>query len=237
MNKILCLLLSFLISFPVFSQDGEEIDFLDKVGEPKKATTSASKKAQAAKVPKKKKSKKSSKKRKSGEVRQDGVEQKEGETKKKVEATGVPDDAKNDSRPGDDGHSKNSENASSEKVLKKEEPRDLQKPYWVNEETALTPRHLPGYAETSAALPKEDISFKDKLGDILKMGQDKKKEEEKRKAAEQKDQSTIISFFSEYKKPIIILGLIVLFALYRLRAGGPRITRRSPVTINKVRRD
>ncbi|TGK10105.1 Sec region non-globular protein [Leptospira fletcheri] len=230
MKKILCLFLSITLTLPAFGQDGEEIDFLDKVSEPKKATAPADKKAQSAKAVKKKKSRKGSKKKKSA------TEAKENETKKKVEPESAV-DPKNESGTGPDGQSKNTEE-SVDKPVKKEEFGRPQKPYWVNEETALNPKNLPGYSDPSSNASKSENSFQEKLGNILQMGQDKKKEEEKRKAAEHKDQNAIVSFFSEYKKPIIILGLIILFALYRLRAGGPRsISRRSPVTINKVRRD
>lgn len=57
MKKILCLLISFALTFSLFSQDGEEIDFLDKVSEPKKSST-ASKQGTNAKTVKKKKGKK-----------------------------------------------------------------------------------------------------------------------------------------------------------------------------------
>ncbi|EPG67406.1 SRP-less Sec system protein [Leptospira wolffii] len=238
MKKILCLLISFALTFSLFSQDGEEIDFLDKVSEPKKSST-ASKQGTNAKTVKKKKGKKGAKKKKGIEAKKEELAPKDGEPKKKIE-TDIP--------PEDPDQGKNSGDPSgSEKALEKTSARDLsantdstgepQKPYWLNEETRLTPNHLPGYDASATAAPQEDHSIREKLGEILKIGQDKKKEEEKRKAAEQKDQGVILGFFSEYKKGIIILTIVVAFALYQIRTAGRRTTKRSPVTINKVRRD
>ncbi|EID99836.1 SRP-less Sec system protein [Leptospira licerasiae] len=238
MNKILCLLLSISLALPIFGQDGEEIDFLDKVSEPKKTTTS-SKKTPLAKASRKKKVKKNAGKKKKV-VESKETEQKESETKKKVDPEIAPEDptqGKNSGDPNGNGQTETTERNLNKEVSNPEVTAEIQKPYWLNEETNLSPRNLPGYDATASSLPKEDISIREKLGEILKLGDDKKKEEEKRKAAEQKEQGAIAGFFSEHKKAIIIIAIILAFALYQFRAKGARVTRRSPVTINKVRRD
>ncbi len=235
MKKILCLLLSLTLILPIFGQDGEEIDFLDKVSEPKKSST-ASKKT-LAKTSRKKKVKKAGRKKKQLESRKEELEQKEGESKKKVEPELPPEDPDQGKNSGDpNGSERTTERSTKEIPTNAETSAEIQKPFWLNEETQLSPKQLPGY-DASASLPKEDSSIREKLGEILKLGQDKKKEEEKRKAAEHKDQGVILGFFSEYKKGIIILTIVIAFALYQFRAKGNRVTRRSPVTINKVRRD
>ncbi|TGL61721.1 SRP-less Sec system protein [Leptospira sarikeiensis] len=236
MNKILCLLLSISLTLPIFGQDGEEIDFLDKVSEPKKTTTS-SKKAPLAKASRKKKVKKNAGKKKK-QLESKELEQKEGEPKKKVEPEIAPDDPTQGKNSGDpNGPGETTEKPANREIANQETSGEIQKPYWLNEETNISPKSLPGYDASAASLPKEDISIREKLGEILKLGDDKRKEEEKRKAAEQKEQGAIAGFFSEHKKGIIIIAIILAFALYQFRAKGARVTRRSPVTINKVRRD
>ncbi|TGK00908.1 Sec region non-globular protein [Leptospira semungkisensis] len=237
MKKILCLLLSLSLVLPIFGQDGEEVDFLDKVSEPKK-TTSVAKKTPLAKTSRKKKVKKNSgKKKKQLEAKKDEFESKDGEPKKKIESEIAPDDpgqGKNSGTP--DGGETSTSDRGTKEISNPEAAADLQKPYWLNEETNLTPKNLPGY-DARASIPNEDNSIRQKLGEILKLGDDKKKEEEKRKAAEQKDQGALAAFFAEHKKGIILITIIIAFTLYQFRAKGSRVTRRSPVTINKVRRD
>ncbi|PJZ70362.1 Sec region non-globular protein [Leptospira perolatii] len=240
MNQIrACLLLfSFVAGLSIFGQDGEELNFLDKVGEPKK--TSVSKKS--SKSSKKKRVRKGYKKKKSQSSieKQESSERPDSEQKKKIEPenSGIsPEDTNGKNGSSTSNSNNTSQSESSSNGTNKEESKETSKPYWVNEETVLTSRNLPGYTETNSANAEKEISFKEKLGEILKIGQDKKKEEEKRKAEERKDQGGFVGFLSEYRKPLIILVLVVLFALYRFRAGGPKINRRSPVTINKVRRD
>lgn len=236
MKKILCLLLSLALTTSLLSQDGEEIDFLDKVSEPKKASNT-SKSGSTAKTAKKKKPKKGLKKKKQSEGKKEDLAPKDGEPKKKVE-TDLPPEDPDQGRNSQDppGGEKSTEKASRDAVAASENPGEIQKPYWLNEETKLTPNRLPGF-NADVTPSQEDHSIREKLGEILKLGEDKKKEEEKRKAAEQKEQGVIVGFFSEYKKGIILLTIVIAFALYQLRAKGNRITRRSPVTINKVRRD
>ncbi|MGJ4789610.1 SRP-less Sec system protein [Leptospira koniambonensis] len=236
MNKILCLLLCISLALPIFGQDGEEIDFLDKVSEPKKTTTS-SKKTPLAKASRKKKVKKNAGKKKKL-VESKETEQKESEPKKKVDPEIAPEDPTQGKNSGDpNGPNETSERNLNKEVSNPEVSAEIQKPYWLNEETNLSPKNLPGYNASASSLPKEDISIREKLGEILKLGDDKKKEEEKRKAAEQKEQGAIAGFFSEHKKGIIIIAIILAFALYQFRAKGARVSKRSPVTINKVRRD
>ncbi|EMJ92823.1 SRP-less Sec system protein [Leptospira alstonii] len=244
----------------LFSQDGEEIDFLERVGEPKKtvgkksSNSNSNPSAGVSKVSKKKERKRS-KKRKSR--KSSGVPPySEGTQKKNVEPDNNDGTSSGNNTNGSQNNGSNSSNAGSSNNTQikeqgntdeqqvasssKTDPGDLSKPYWVNEEVKVRPNNLPGF--TASAEPEkqeQSSSFKNSLSEILKLGEDKKKEEEKKKVQEGQKPGSFTGFISEYKKPIIIVVFILLFALYRLKAGKSRgsSSRRSPVTINKMRRD
>ncbi|MDV6234735.1 SRP-less Sec system protein [Leptospira ellisii] len=250
------LIFLFLGNSVLFSQDGEEIDFLEKVAEPKKTASkkssgsgSSSNNAKASKKKEKKKSKKKkSKKSSTSPSHPEGSQKKNAEPdhnggnesssgnsssnsgNNSNSASGTQ--TTTQSRNGDD-----SQLASASRV----DAGDLPKPYWVNEEVKVRPNNLPGYTASADTVQTEPQgpSFQNRLSDILKLGEDKKKEEEKKKVQEGQKSGSFTGFLSEYKKPIIIVVFILLFALYRLKAGKSRgsSSRRSPVTINKMRRD
>ncbi|MBM9576019.1 SRP-less Sec system protein [Leptospira sp. 201903070] len=250
------LLFLFLGNTVLFSQDGEEIDFLEKVAEPKKTVSKKSSNSTASSSTKssKKKEKKKSKKKKT--KKSSTSPQNPENTKKNVEPSNNGEDvSKSGNNSQDNGsNSSNSSNTNSQTKdpstrsveeqqlasASKVDASDLQKPYWVNEEVKVKPTGLPGYttpAETEKT--EQGPSFQSRLSDILKLGEDKKKEEEKKKVQEGQKSGSFTGFISDYKKPIIIVVFILLFALYRLKAGKSRGSsgRRSPVTINKMRRD
>ncbi|MCG6167463.1 SRP-less Sec system protein [Leptospira sp. FAT2] len=248
----------FLGNSIAFAQDGEEIDFLEKVAEPKKTvskkSSSGSSSASSTKSSKKKEKKKSKKKKKKSSS--STPSNPEG-TKKNVEPNNGEEgsnSSSNSSQNGSNGQNNSSSNSSnngsqtSSRNLEEQQVAsasnvdtgNLPKPYWVNEEMKIRPNNLPGY--TASAEPSQNEqgpSFQNRLADILKLGEDKKKEEEKKKVQEGQKSGSFTGFISEYKKPIIIVVFILLFALYRLKAGKSRgsSSRRSPVTINKMRRD
>ncbi|AOP33550.1 hypothetical protein A0128_06635 [Leptospira tipperaryensis] len=252
------LLFLFLGNTVLFSQDGEEIDFLEKVAEPKKtASKKSSSSTSSSTKSSKKKEKKKSKKKKS--KKSSTSPQNPENTKKNVEpSTNAEDPSKSGNNSQNNGSNSNSVNSSNTNSQTKDpstrsveeeqqlasaskvDTSDLQKPYWVNEEVKIKPNGLPGI--TVVAEPEKvepGPSFQSRLSDILKLGEDKKKEEEKKKVQEGQKSGSFTGFISDYKKPIIIVVFILLFALYRLKAGKSRGSsgRRSPVTINKMRRD
>ncbi|EKO59649.1 hypothetical protein LEP1GSC082_1735 [Leptospira kirschneri str. H2] len=246
MKKISVLILIFLFlgNLALFSQDGEEIDFLEKVTEPKKTVSKKSSNTAGASsgtsTPKKKEKKRSKKKRskKSSSSLPNNLE----ETQKK-------NINHNETSSGNDHSNLNGGNSGSSNTLEsgnideqrtsasKIDLKDLPKPYWVNEEVKIHPNNLPGY--TVSQKSEQGSSFGSELSEILKLGEDKKKEENKKKVQEVQKSGSFTGFLSEYKKPIIIIVFILLFALYRLKAGKSRgsSSRKSPVTINKMRRD
>ncbi|AAS71104.1 SRP-less Sec system protein [Leptospira interrogans] len=244
--SILILIFLFLGNLALFSQDGEEIDFLEKVTEPKKTVSKKSSNTAGASsgtsTPKKKEKKRSKKKRskKSSSSIPNNLE----ETQKK---NVIPNT--NETSSGNNNSNLNGSNSGSSNTLEsgnvdeqrvsasKMDLRDLPKPYWVNEEVQIHPNNLPGY--TVSQKSEQGSSFGSGLSEILKLGEDKKKEENKKKVQEVQKSGSFTGFISEYKKPIIIIVFILLFALYRLKAGKSRgsSSRKSPVTINKMRRD
>ncbi|EMY77198.1 hypothetical protein LEP1GSC060_1968 [Leptospira weilii serovar Ranarum str. ICFT] len=251
------LIFLFLGNSFLFSQDGEEINFLDKVGEPKKTVVKKSSGSEVgtSKVSKKKERKRSKKKK---SKKSSGVPpHSEGTQKKNVEPDNNDGTSSGNNTNGSQNNGSNSSNPSSNSNTQtkesgninepqvtgssKTDPGDLSKPYWVNEEVKVRPNHLPGYTASVDDPEKQEpvSSFKNSLSEILKLGEDKKKEEEKKKVQEGQKPGSFTGFISEYKKPIIIVVFILLFALYRLKAGKSRgsSSRRSPVTINKMRRD
>ncbi len=247
---VFILLFLFLGNTVLFSQDGEEIDFLEKVAEPKKTVSKKSSNSTPSSTKSsKKKEKKKSKKKKS--KKSSTSPQNPENTKKNVEPSHNGEETSNS---GNNSNSSNSSNTNSQTKesssrnveeqqlasVSKVDTGDLPKPYWVNEEVKVKPSGLPGY--TAPAEPEKSEqgpSFQSRLSDILKLGEDKKKEEEKKKVQEGQKSGSFTGFISDYKKPIIIVVFILLFALYRLKAGKSRGSsgRRSPVTINKMRRD
>ncbi|WP_061205926.1 SRP-less Sec system protein [Leptospira santarosai] len=242
------LIFLFLGSVSLFSQDGEEIDFLEKVSEPKKKTvgkkTSNSVSSNASKVSKKKEKKKFKKKRskKSPTVPIHPENSKKNTELDNNGATEASFGNNNESNSSSNTQTKESGNVGvqSTESASKTDPVELSKPYWVNEEMKVRPNNLPGYtASVESEKPEQGTSFRNSLSEILKLGEDKKKEEEKRKVQQGQKPGSFTGFLSEYKKPIIIVVFILLFALYRLKAGKSRgnSSRRSPVTINKMRRD
>ncbi|TGK31049.1 hypothetical protein EHQ12_03110 [Leptospira gomenensis] len=250
------LIFLFLGNSVLFSQDGEEIDFLEKVAEPKKTASKKSSgsgsSSNGAKVSKKKEKKKSKKKK--SKKSSTNPSNPEGNQKKNVEPdnNGGNESSSGNSSSSNGSNSSNSNSGTQTLSSKNGEDTqlasasrvdagDLPKPYWVNEEVKVRPDNLPGYtasAEAAQTTP-QGPSFQSRLSDILKLGEDKKKEEEKKKVQEGQKSGSFTGFLSEYKKPIIIVVFILLFALYRLKAGKSRGSsgRRSPVTINKMRRD
>ncbi|EMO88052.1 SRP-less Sec system protein [Leptospira noguchii] len=244
--SILILIFLFLGNLSLFSQDGEEIDFLEKVTEPKKTVNKKSSNtsgvSSGTSTPKKKEKKRSKKKRskKSHSFVPNNLE----ETQKK---NVIPNN--NETSSGNNNSNLNSGSSNTQVIesgnvdeqranASKIDSKDLPKPYWVNEEVQIHPNNLPGYT-VSQKLEQSGSSFGSGLSEILKLGEDKKKEENKKKIQEVQKSGSFTGFISEYKKPIIIVVFILLFALYRLKAGKSRgsSSRKSPVTINKMRRD
>ncbi|TGL75174.1 SRP-less Sec system protein [Leptospira yasudae] len=249
----------FLWSSIAFAQDGEEIDFLEKVAEPKKTvskkSSSGSSSASSTKSSKKKEKKKSKKKKKKSssstptnpEGSKKNVEPNHGEESSNSSSNSSQNGSNNQNNSSSNSSNNNGSQTSSRNVEEQQvasasnvDTSSLPKPYWVNEEMKIRPNNLPGY--TASAEPSKNEqgpSFQNRLADILKLGEDKKKEEEKKKVQEGQKSGSFTGFISEYKKPIIIVVFILLFALYRLKAGKSRgsSSRRSPVTINKMRRD
>ncbi|PJZ53510.1 SRP-less Sec system protein [Leptospira adleri] len=252
---VFILIFLFLGNSVLFSQDGEEIDFLEKVAEPKKTVSKKSSNSTSSSSVKtsKKKEKKKSKKKKS--KKSSTSPQNPENSKKNVEPSNNGEESSNSGNNSqNNSNSSNSSNTNSqtresssrnveEQQLagsSKVDLGDLPKPYWVNEEVKVKPSGLPGYTAPSEPEKSEQgPSFQNRLSDILKLGEDKKKEEEKKKVQEGQKSGSFTGFISDYKKPIIIVVFILLFALYRLKAGKSRGSsgRRSPVTINKMRRD
>ncbi|XDD51421.1 SRP-less Sec system protein [Leptospira sp. WS92.C1] len=248
------LIFLFLGNTVLFSQDGEEIDFLEKVAEPKKtankksssssSSTKSSKKKEKKKF-KKKKSKKSShapinpeNSKKSVEPSYNGEESSNSGNNSQNNASNS--NSSNSSNPNPQGNESQNVNEQQLASVSKMNLSNLPKPYWINEEVKVRPNNLPGY--TASAEPskvEQGPSFQNRLSDILKLGEDKKKEEEKKKVQEGQKSGSFTGFISENKKIIIIAVIILLFALYRFKAGKSRgsSNRRSPVTINKMRRD
>lgn len=241
------LIFLFLGNVSLFSQDGEEIDFLEKVSEPKKKTvgkkTSNSVSSNASKVSKKKERKVQKKRsKKSPTVPIHPENSKKNTESDNNGATEASFGNNNESNSSSNTQTKESDNVGvqSTESVSKTDPVELSKPYWVNEEMKVRPNNLPGYtASVESEKPEQGTSFRNSLSEILKLGEDKKKEEEKRKVQQGQKPGSFTGFLSEYKKPIIIVVFILLFALYRLKAGKSRgnSSRRSPVTINKMRRD
>ncbi|EKP13540.1 MULTISPECIES: SRP-less Sec system protein [Leptospira] len=251
------LIFLFLGNLSLFSQDGEEIDFLEKVSEPKKKTvgkkSSNSGSSNGSKISKKKEKRKFKKKK---SKKSSTVPANPENSKKKAEPDnnegGSSENNTSNSSQNNGSNSSNTFNNSNTQtkeyvdgqplasVAKTDHLRELPKPYWVNEEMKVRPNNLPGYAAAIESEKSEQgASFRSSLSEILKLGEDKKKEEEKRKVQGGQKSGSFTGFLSEYKKPIIIVVFILLFALYRLKAGKSRgnSSRRSPVTINKMRRD
>ncbi|AXX16532.1 SRP-less Sec system protein [Leptospira borgpetersenii] len=251
------LIFLFLGNLSLFSQDGEEIDFLEKVSEPKKKTvgkkSSNSGSSNGSKISKKKEKRKFKKKK---SKKSSTVPANPENSKKKAEPDnnegGSSENNTSNSSQNNGSNSSNTFNNSNTQtkeyvdgqplasVAKTDHLRELPKPYWVNEEMKVRPNNLPGYAAPIESEKSEQgASFRSSLSEILKLGEDKKKEEEKRKVQGGQKSGSFTGFLSEYKKPIIIVVFILLFALYRLKAGKSRgnSSRRSPVTINKMRRD
>ncbi|EKR10508.1 SRP-less Sec system protein [Leptospira kirschneri] len=226
MKKISVLILIFLFlgNLALFSQDGEEIDFLEKVTEPKKTVSKKSSNtagtSSGTSTPKKKEKKRSKKKR------------------SKKSSSSLPNNLEETQKKNINHNETSSGNVDEQRTsASKIDLKDLPKPYWVNEEVKIHPNNLPGY--TVSQKSEQGSSFGSELSEILKLGEDKKKEENKKKVQEVQKSGSFTGFLSEYKKPIIIIVFILLFALYRLKAGKSRgsSSRKSPVTINKMRRD
>lgn len=204
--SILILIFLFLGNLALFSQDGEEIDFLEKVTEPKKTVSKkSSNKAGASpgtSTPKKKEKKRSKKKRskKSSSSIPNNLE----ETQKK---NVIPNS--NETSSGNNNSNLNGANSGSSNTLEsgnvdeqrvsasKMDLRDLPKPYWVNEEVQIHPNNLPGY--TVSQKLEQGPSFGSGLSEILKLGEDKKKERTKRKFRKYKNQVPLLDFFLSIK--------------------------------------
>ncbi|EQA63887.1 SRP-less Sec system protein [Leptospira alexanderi] len=251
------LIFVFLGNLSLFSQDGEEIDFLEKVSEPKKKTvgkkSSNSGSSNGSKISKKKEKRKFKKKK---SKKFSTVPTNPENSKKNTEPDNNEGNSSgNNTSNGSQNNGSNSSNTSNSNTQTKESGNvdgqslesasktglgELPKPYWVNEEMKVRPNNLPGYTSSvESETSEQGASFRSSLSEILKLGEDKKKEEEKKKVQGGQKSGSFTGFLSEYKKPIIIVVFILLFALYRLKAGKSRgnSSRRSPVTINKMRRD
>lgn len=204
--SILILIFLFLGNLALFSQDGEEIDFLEKVTEPKKTVSKkSSNKAGASpgtSTPKKKEKKRSKKKRskKSSSSIPNNLE----ETQKK---NVIPNS--NETSSGNNNSNLNGANSGSSNTLEsgnvdeqrvsasKMDLRDLPKPYWVNEEVQIHPNNLPGY--TVSQKLEQGPSFGSGLSEILKLGEDKKRKRTKRKFRKYKNQVPLLDFFLSIK--------------------------------------
>ncbi|AXR69516.1 SRP-less Sec system protein [Leptospira mayottensis] len=255
MKKVAVSILIFLFlgNLSLFSQDGEEVDFLEKVSEPKKKTVSKKSSnyssSNGSKISKKKEKRRFKKKK---SKKSSTVPTNPENSKKNTE----PDNNEGSSSGNNTSQNNGSNSSNSNTQIKesgnvdgqplasasvsKTDLGELPKPYWVNEEMKVRPNNLPGYtASVESEKPEQGASFRSSLSEILKLGEDKKKEEEKKKVQGGQKAGSFTGFLSEYKKPIIIVVFILLFALYRLKAGKSRgnSSRRSPVTINKMRRD
>ncbi|WP_061222314.1 SRP-less Sec system protein [Leptospira weilii] len=247
------LIFLFLGNLSLFSQDGEEIDFLEKVSEPKKKTVSKkssnSGSSNGSKISKKKEKRKFKKKKskKFSTVPTNPENSKKNTEPNNNEGNSSGNNTSNDFQNNGSNSSNNISNSNAQSGNVDAQPfanasktdlKELPKPYWVNEEMKVRPNNLPGYSVQSET-SEQGASFRNSLSEILKLGEDKKKEEEKKKVQGGQKSGSFTGFLSEYKKPIIIVVFILLFALYRLKAGKSRgnSSRRSPVTINKMRRD
>ncbi|EMO77790.1 hypothetical protein LEP1GSC127_3180 [Leptospira kirschneri str. 200801925] len=206
MKKISVLILIFLFlgNLALFSQDGEEIDFLEKVTEPKKTVSKKSSNtagtSSGTSTPKKKEKKRSKKKRskKSSSSLPNNLE----ETQKK-------NINHNETSSGNDHSNLNGGNSGSSNTLEsgnvdeqrtsasKIDLKDLPKPYWVNEEVKIHPNNLPGY--TVSQKSEQGSSFGSELSEILKLGEDKKRKRTKRKFRKYKNQVLLLDFFLSIK--------------------------------------
>lgn len=89
--------------------------------------------------------------------------------------------------------------------IKKEEETQANLTGWLDSEKSLEPRDLPGF--TTVSLPTRDENLKET------------------KSTKQKE--SFWDIFDRYKKALIILGFIILFAFYRLRLAKPSGSSRS----------
>ncbi|EMO25164.1 hypothetical protein LEP1GSC170_5992 [Leptospira interrogans serovar Bataviae str. HAI135] len=187
----------------LFSQDGEEIDFLEKVTEPKKTVSKKSSNtsgvSSGTSTPKKKEKKRSKKKRskKSHSFVPNNLE----ETQKKnvIPNNNETSSGNNNSNSGSsntqviESGNVDEQRANASKI----DSKDLPKPYWVNEEVQIHPNNLPGY--TVSQKSEQGSSFGSGLSEILKLGEDKKKKRTKRKFRKYKNQVLLPDLFLSIK--------------------------------------
>ncbi|EMO11861.1 hypothetical protein LEP1GSC137_3762 [Leptospira borgpetersenii str. Noumea 25] len=190
------LIFLFLGNLSLFSQDGEEIDFLEKVSEPKKRPSVKNLLIPALrtvlKFPKKRKRKFKKKKSKKSST----VPANPENSKKKAEPDnnegGSSENNTSNSSQNNGSNSSNTFNNSNTQtkeyvdgqpltsVAKTDHLRELPKPYWVNEEMKVRPNNLPGYAAPIESEKSEQgASFRSSLSEILKLGEDKKRKRKK----------------------------------------------------------
>ncbi len=204
--SILILIFLFLGNLALFSQDGEEIDFLEKVTEPKKSVSKNSSNTAGASsgtsTPKKKEKKRSKKKRskKSSSSIPNNLEESQ---KKNV----IPNT--NETSSGNNNSNLNGSNSGSSNTLEsgnvdeqrvsasKMDLRDLPKPYWVNEEVQIHPNNLPAY--TVSQKSEQGSSFGSGLSEILKLGEDFFWKRTKRKFRKYKNQAPLLDLLLSIK--------------------------------------
>ncbi len=108
---------------------------------------------------------------------------------------------------------------------------------WVNEEMEIHPRNLSGQGDIPK--DKEASVLKEKKIFEFSNENDKPKESVEKPIETKSFLDNTIGTFSDYKKILIIIGFIIAFAIYRIRAGKTKSstpTRGSPRTISNFRK-
>ncbi|MCE9500447.1 MAG: SRP-less Sec system protein [Leptospira sp.] len=207
-SLIFCIIFLF-VNLPVFSQADEGADFLDKVSDEKPKKVAKQTRKNVKIKPRKRFRKKA--------VRQNPNFQNGSSVQKpikpEIKTTKPPEELK---------------------VVSPE--KSYTEGIWVDEELSLKPDNIPGFKESSGS-PAESVSVQKKVIEFL--SDRDKKPEVKAEGNIPKQESFLDSFYSglsNYKKILIIFGLVILFAIYRIRVGAGRSTRGSPTTINRYRK-
>ncbi|MCW7489767.1 SRP-less Sec system protein [Leptospira meyeri] len=209
MKKLFLITVTLCFSVSLFAQEG--LDFLDKVNDKPKSTTTKPKEETNVITTKKQtnvvtttgtttgKKKKSKKKSKQNQLTGETLPQNTNLVSNPNPNTTVP--LTDKSLPGLD-----------KQVAVVEEEEVVNNGMWMDSNVSVEPTGLPGFASDLKMGKTETGSVETNLSSNKETG---------------KSLFSFSDFFAKYKKAMMILGIIILFAFYRLRSARPGSSSRS----------
>lgn len=205
MKTVFVSLLFLVLCLPTYAQDS--LDFLDKVNDKPKTVTKAKEEVIQT----------TTKKQTSVVTKEQPTKKKKSKKKSIVKQTTTPVDNTN-SALIQNLNSEPKQNSSEAKVLNEEEV--VNSGIWLDSPIHVDPAGLPGFAADLGG------SIKSESGEVG--NQNLSNPNGKSPSSDNaKPFFSFSDFFEKYKKAMLIFGIIILFAFYRLRSSRPSSSSRS----------